>query len=249
MHNQTSKKLSISILITLALLIGMIAPAFAATRLTLTVIEVVPGGMIKLRVENMPGGTTFTVRMGPSGSQGVGGGLVAHFDSGSGGTQEYRFEVHESVRHNTFVDVRVDDLAGTYGFITFDNSKFYPAGTTTVTATPVPSSGSTTTSTGSTTTTTGSPNLKVVNSQKGGWVKVQFAGLPVNTEFTVRIGMAGTRAAGVYGYVVAHFTTDTSGTQIGTFEVPFPLRAQATLDFRAEATNFVYVITFANEDK
>ena len=230
----------------MALLIGLIAPAFAANRLVITVVEVVPHGLVKLKVENLPGGTEFTVRMGKAGSEGIGGGLVAHFDSGSGGTQEYWFEIHEIVRDNTFVDVRIDDLAGTYGFLTFNNSVAYPAGSTTVaTPTPAPATGGPTTPSG----TTGSPNLQVVNSQKGGWVRVQFVGLPINKEFTVRIGMVGTRAAGIYGYVVAHFTTDSTGTQTGTFEVPFSLRNQGTLDFRAEATGYVYVITFANVDK
>jgi len=249
MHNQTARRFSISVMVTLALLLGLIAPVFAASTLTLTVLEVVPGGLVKLMVENMPAGTEFTVTMGKSGSQGIGGGLIAHFDSGSGGTQEYLFEIHESVRDNTFVDVRVDDKAGSYGYITFDNSKAYPGGTTTTAPTPAPSTGGPTTTTTTTTSTYGSTNLTVVNSQKGGWVKVQFVGLPVNKEFTVRIGMVGTRAAGIYGYVVAHFTTDASGGQIGTFEVPFPLRNQASLDFRAEASGYVYVLTFPNVDK
>jgi hypothetical protein len=240
MINQTAKKISISIVVTLALLFGMVAPVFAVTRLQISVIEVVPGGYVRLQVGNLPGNTEFTVRMGKAGGEGIGGGLVAHFNSGAGGTQEYLFEVHESVRNNSSVDVRIDDLAGTYGILTFNNSKAYPGGTTV--ATPKPSSATTTT-----TSVTG--NLQVVNSQKGGWVKVLLAGLPVGKEFTVRIGMAGTRAANIYGYVVAHFTTDATGNQIGTFEVPFSLRNQASLDFRAESTGNVYVLTFANVDK
>jgi len=247
MQNQTAhsaKRMGISVFVALALLVALVAPVFAANRLTLTVVEVQPGGLLKLKVENMPSGT-YTVRMGKAGSQGIAGGLVAHFDSG-GGTQEFLFEIHESVRHNSFVDVRVDDGAGSFGYLTFDNTKFYPAGAATVTTpTPAPSTGTTTTKPS----TSAGGNLVVVGSQKGGWVKVQFAGLPANKEFTVRIGMAGTRAAGVYGYVVAHFTTDASGTQTGTFEVPFPLRNQASLDFRAETSGYVYVLTFPNVDK
>jgi hypothetical protein len=246
MNNQTTKRVGLSVVITLALLALMAAPVFAVNTLKLTIVEVVPGGLVKVQVENLPSSTEFAVRMGKAGTQGIAGGLVAHFDSGSGGTQEYTFEVHESVRNTHLVDLRIDDNAGTAGYVTFDNSKAYPAGSSSSSG----SSETTTPATGGTSSTgTTNGNMVLMAAQQGGWVKMQFTGLPADTTFTVRIGMAGTQAANIYGYVVAHFTTTSSGEQIGTFEIPFPLRNQSNLDFRAEATGHVYVLTFENADQ
>lgn len=241
MQIQALKRFYFSFIIILALLVGIVSPALAATGPVIEVLEVVPGGLVKLRISNMPDNADFAVRMGKSGTQGIAGGLVAHFDSGTVGTQEYWFEIHESVRKVALVDMRIDDGDGNVAWKTFNNSKALPP-VTAPAATPVAS-----TSTGGTTSTTG--NLTVVNVQQGGWVKVMILDLPANKEFTVRIGMAGTQAANGFGYVIAHFDTNSTSSRTSTFEIPFPLRAQARLDLRVEATGSVHVISFDNVDK
>jgi len=240
MKIQALKRFYFSFIIILALLVGIVAPALAATGPVIEVVEVVPGGLVKLRISNMPDNTDFAVRMGKSGTQGIAGGLVAHFNSGTVGTQEYWFEVHESVRKVALVDVRIDDGGGITAWKTFNNSKALPP-VTAPAATPVASSGGGTVSSGDV--------LTVVNVQKGGWVKVMILGLPANKEFTVRIGVAGTQAANGLGYVVAHFDTNSTNSRTSTFEIPFPLRAQARLDLRVEATGSAHVVSFDNVDK
>jgi len=241
MQIQAQKRFYFSFIIILALLVGVVSPALAATGPAIEVLEVIPGGLVKLRISNMPDNTDFAVRMGKSGTQGIAGGLVAHFNSGTVGTQEYWFEVHESVRKVALVDVRIDDGGGIAAWKTFNNAKALPP-VTAPAATPVASSSS-----GGTVTQTGV--LTVVNVQQGGWVKVMIVGLPANKEFTVRIGVAGTQAASGLGYVVAHFDTNSDTSRTSTFEIPFPLRAQAKLDLRVEATGSVHVVSFDNVDK
>ena len=240
MKIQALKRFYFSFIIILALLVGIVAPALAATGPVIEVVEVVPGGLVKLRISNMPDNADFAVRMGKSGTQGIAGGLVAHFNSGTVGTQEYWFEIHESVRKVALVDVRIDDGDGNVAWKTFNNAKALPP-VTAPAATPVASSG------GGTVTQTGV--LTVVNVQQGGWVKVMIIGLPANKEFTVRIGVAGTQAASGLGYVVAHFDTNSTNSRTSTFEIPFPLRAQTRLDLRVEATGSVHVVSFDNVDK
>jgi hypothetical protein len=191
----------------------------------------------------MPDNTDFAVRMGKVGTQGIAGGLVAHFNSGGGATQEYWFEIHESVRKAALVDVRIDDGGGITAWKTFNNSKAQPP-VTSPAATPVP-----VVSGGTPLITNTDGSLTLLNVQKGGWVKVSMFNLPVNKTFTVRIGMAGTQAANGLGYVVAHFDTSSTGAETGTFEIPFALRAQARLDFRVETTGFARVLSFDNVDK
>jgi hypothetical protein len=244
MKIQALKRFYFSFIIILALLVGIVSPALAATPPVIEVLEVVPGGLVKLRISNMPDNADFAVRMGPVGTQGIAGGLVAHFNSGSVGTGEYLFEIHESVRKAALVDVRIDAGNGNVAWKTFNNSKALPPVTAPAT-TPVPvASGGTTT-----TVTNADGTLILLNVQKGGWVKLSMINLPVNKTFTVRIGMAGTGAVNGLGYVVAHFDTTSTGAQTGTFEIPFALRAQARLDFRIETTGFSRMLSFDNVDK
>ena len=242
MKIQALKRFHFSFIIILALLVGIVSPALAATPPVIEVLEVVPGGLVKLSISNMPDNTDFAVRMGKVGTQGIAGGLVAHFNSGGGATQEYWFEIHESVRKAALVDVRIDDGGG--------NAPGKPS------TTPRPSRPSRPpprppfrllAEAPLITNTDGS--LTLLNVQKGGWVKVSMFNLPVNKTFTVRIGMAGTQAANGLGYVVAHFDTSSTGAETGTFEIPFALRAQARLDFRVETTGCVRVLSFDNVDK
>ena len=141
------------------------------------------------------------------------------------------------------VDVRIDDGSGTSAWRTFNNATAVPPIAVT-TATPVPAA-----SGGAAPVTNTDGSIALLNVQKGGWVKVSMFNLPVNKTFTVRIGMAGTGAANGLGYVVAHFDTTSTGSETGTFEIPFALRAQARLDFRVETSGFSRVLSFDNVDK
>ena len=99
---------------------GFLTPAVAGTQPVITVIGNVPGGMVYVRVDNLPANTMFVVTMGPAGSGGIGG-LVAHFDTGPGGTRLFKFELHANVRLASSIDMRIDDGAGTYAVATFEN--------------------------------------------------------------------------------------------------------------------------------
>ena len=92
MKIQALRRFHVSFIVILALLIGVVSPALAATSPVIEVIGVIPGGFVTLKISNLPDNTEFSVRMGPVGTQGIAGGLVAHFNSGSGGQQEYVFE-------------------------------------------------------------------------------------------------------------------------------------------------------------
>ncbi len=243
MKLQAPRRFIISLAVIFILLVGAVSPAFAASQPVIEVTGVVPGGLVTVKISNLPGNTEFTVRMGPSGTQGIAGGLVAHFNTNGGGTQEYTFEVHESVRHTALVDIRIDDGAGTSAWRTFNNAKPFPA----VAATSAPATPAATPAPVVATSAQG--DLVVLNVQQGGWVKVAMFNLPPGKTFTVRIGAAGTQAANGLGYVVAHFESSSAGQETGTFEIPFNLRAQARLDLRVETAGFARTVSFDNVDR
>jgi hypothetical protein len=228
-----------ALVIVLALMTALILPAFAAGQPVLKIASVSPGSMLSVRVDNLPANTTFAVTMKQAGSSAAGG-LVAHFESGAGGTQWYSFEIHTDVRSSASVEVRIDSGTGYAATAVFDNTSAYTAPA----ATAVP----TTTSFG-----TGgavvkvSPGIRLVHVQKGGWVQVELRGMPANEEMAVTFSKAG--SAGLGGEVMAHLNTGTMGTWTFLFEIPVGLSKETSLDVRVAGASTTYVLTFANVDK
>jgi len=232
------KKLSLTLALTAALLMGFLTPAVAGTQPVIAVIGNVPGGMVYVRVDNLPANTMFVVTMGPAGSGGIGG-LVAHFDTGPGGTRLYKFELHANIRLASSIDMRIDNGAGTYAVATFENINL-PRPSTQPTTTPtIPATGGLVVNV--------TTSLQLLNVQKGGWVKVAMVNFPADKDYTVRIGTVAT--GGLNGSVVAGVHTGTGAVSQALFEIPFLFRNEPSLVLRLESGVKSYILTFANVDK
>ncbi len=236
------QELSLTLALTAALLMGVLTPAVAGAQPVITVIGNDPGGMVYVRVDNLPANTMFVVTMGPAGSGGIGG-LVAHFDTGPGGTRLFKFELHANIRLASTIDMRIDNGAGTYAVTTFENIKL-----------PRPSTQPTTQPTTTPTVpATGGPvvsaltSLQLLNVQKGGWVKVAMVNFPAGKDYTARIGTVAT--GGLNGSVVGGVHTGTGTASQALFEIPFLFRNEPSLVLRLENGVKSYVLTFANVDK
>ena len=236
-------KLGLALAIVTTLVSAAIVPAVAAVQPVITVTNVNPGSQVTFRVDNMPANTKMAVTMGAAGTAGFGP-TVAHIISGSGGTQTFTVEILSDVRNAAAIAMRVDSGTGLAAFTTFTNTGAFvsptavPTAVPVATATPVFGTGGATTS--------GVTTLRVIHVQQGGWFQVLFNNLPLSTSFSVTVGAAGT--AGVGGYLVAHMKTTATGPTVatGTFEIPFPLHNNTTMDARFEGGGFVYVVTFSN---
>ena len=224
-----------------ALFGGAFLPVNAALSPVITQVGVRDHSMVQLRIDNLPANTDFAVTMGPAGSGGYDH-LVAHFTTAAAGSYTYWFEILADVRNDATADVRIDDSSGSSASLTFKTT----SGTTVVaTATPVatavptavPASG------GAVSTST---SVKAVHVVQGGLVLIQVSNLPVDVEFTVTIGAAGTQGLG--GTLIAHLSSSsTAGTvAICKFEIPTTLRTAASMDLRMEGGGHVYVVTFNN---
>ena len=223
-----------------ALFGGAFLPVNAALSPVITQVGVRDNSMVQLRIDNLPANTEFAVTMGEAGSGGYDH-LIAHFTTAGAGSYTYWFEILSDVKNDPTADVRIDDHSGTSATLTFKT-----ASTTTVVSTPVPTTvPSSTTSTGGAYVST-STSVKAVHVVQGGLVLIQVSNLPLNIEFTITIGAAGTQ--GIGGTLIAHLNSgSTAGNvAISKFEIPTTLRTAASMDFRMEGGGYVYVVTFNN---
>jgi hypothetical protein len=232
--------------IVLALIAALYLPALAAAtgQPVLKIVKVLPGDAITVWIDNLPANTSFTVSMKQVGNSAVGG-IVAHFESGTGGSRQYSFEIHADVRSLTNVEFRIDSGTGYAATAIFNNTSSLTAPVATAAPVVPVATVAPTTTTGATSNL--SSGIRMVHVQKGGWVQVELRGMPSDEEMTVTIGKAGTQSIG--GSVVAHLNTGTVGTWTFLFEIPITLSKEASLDVRIEGNKALYVLTFDNAEK
>lgn len=190
---------------------------------TLAVVSVLSDSAVTVQAGNLPADTDFTVRMGESGTQGLGGSVAAGFNSGAGGMVVHTFDIPASLIGLPVIDIRIDALGGYYASTSFNN----PPGSS---AAPVG---------------VGGASSLFVNSVIGNSMLTFIANnLPANTVFTVRIGAAGSQGNG--GNVVANFETVDGGTFNHLVEIPTNLYGSEKLDLRIEAAGGYAIYTTFN---
>ena len=81
------------------------------------------GGIVKATFNNMPANMTLTVSISPVGTGGVGGKVVAHVDTGAGGSSTHFLEIPVTLMSNAQLEIR---LTGPVYFVmtTFNNVNF-----------------------------------------------------------------------------------------------------------------------------
>jgi len=250
---QSLAKNRISVIFQLTLKIGLVLasamltlgastlPAQAkSARLSITPIIVRPNAYLYLQVDNMPSDQDFGVWMGPPGSGGVGGWLVAHFNSEQGGSHTYRFEIHTNAAKYSRVDVRIQSSGGYSASASFDNS------TRAYTELPTLAQDYTAQPAVKPVVFNGPIQVRILHVEQGGTVVAELANLPANAELTVSIAPAGLN--GEDGYVVANLSTGNQkdGVLVGTFEIPFPLRSASSIDLRVDVAGKVFLTRFVN---
>ena len=205
-----------------ALFGGAFLPVNAALSPVITQVGVRDHSMVQLRIDNLPANTDFAVTMGPAGKGGYDH-LIAHFTTAGAGSYTFWFEILSDVRNAATADVRIDDHSGNSASLTFKTA----SATTVATATPAPTAVPTA-APGSGGAVSTSSSVKAVQVVKGGLVLIQVSNLPVNVEFTITIGAAGTQ--GIGGTLIAHMNSgSTAGTvAIAKFEIPTTLRSAAS---------------------
>lgn len=213
-----------------ALMVGVILPANANGSMpVITVLNVIPSSLVQVQISNLPTGVTFRVTEGAAGTQGIGGSIVANFDS-AGGSGIFLFEIASAIKNNSKVDLRID--GGSYSaYVTFANvAAAAPVVTTVATvATPKPLAPSAT-------------SAKVVHVQKGGLVVVSMTGMPAGQTFSVYVCKPG----GASATLVANVDTALGASFLAYYEIPVTLSSQATLEVRIMNSSYLFVLPFNN---
>jgi hypothetical protein len=93
-----------------------------STSSSVKAIHVVQGGLVLIQVSNLPLNVVFTVTIGAAGTQGIGGTLIAHLNSGStaGNSAICKFEIPTTLRTAASMDFRMEGGGYVY-VVTFNN--------------------------------------------------------------------------------------------------------------------------------
>jgi hypothetical protein len=88
-------------------------------------VHVVQGGLVLIQYSNLPVNVTFTITIGAAGTQGIGGTLIAHLDSGStsGNVAISKFEIPTNLRSAASMDFRMEGGGYVY-VVTFNNVNY-----------------------------------------------------------------------------------------------------------------------------
>ncbi|PKN85262.1 MAG: hypothetical protein CVU46_11575 [Chloroflexi bacterium HGW-Chloroflexi-8] len=193
---------------------------------TTSIVSVVKGEDVTIKVYNLPVNIDFKVLIGKYGTLGVGGTQVATFDSLAGGTQTFTFDIPAALKDEAKLAIRLEATEGVkyfaYDWFVNNTAATVTSTPTTTTPTPAPSGYK------------GYPTSAIVSAVKAEDVTIKFINLPKDTDFKVLIGKYGTK--GVGGTQVGTFDSAAGGTQTFTYDIPDALINEARLAIRLEAT-------------
>lgn len=192
-------------LVAVAVFVG-VSPAYASTIPTITVTNVVTDQTVTIQTNNFPPNQNFVVTMGPFGTQGIGGYVVATTNSGVGGSFSATYNIPAQLKGAYQIAIRMQ-TTHTYPFFAYN--WFYNNTTGTggqPPTTPIPPG------------YTGIPTFTVCSVTRDTSVTIRTNNLPPNHTFTVTMGPFGTQ--GVNGYVVGTLNSGTGGQLSATFNIP-----------------------------
>jgi hypothetical protein len=192
----------------------------AASIPTFTIVSVVSDQTVTIRTHNFPANQTFTARMGPMGTRGIGGTVVGTVDSGTGGVFEATFDIPAGLRSSHQIAIRLDSPAGFFAFNWFYNTTTVPVPPGTPAPTPLPPF-------------RGIPTFSIVEVERDQTVTIRTHNFPVNQTFTARMGPMGTR--GIGGTVVGTVDSGDGGVFEATFSIPEGLRSSHRVAIRMDS--------------
>lgn len=224
------------LLLLLVVLVGTAVVAAAQTIPTITIVAVERDQTVTVRTHNFPANRAFTVRMGPMGTRGMNGTVVATTNSGAGGTMDVTYNIPQGLQGSRQIAIRLDAPGGYYAYNWFYNNTTSGAvtGTPAATATPGP-----TATPGATSTPRANiPTFSIVSVERDSSVTIRTNNFPANQAFTVRMGALGTR--GINGTVAATTDSGSGGSFEATYTIPENLRGRSTIAIRLESPSGYY---------
>lgn len=207
------------LLVALAVFAG-VNQARSSTIPTFSISSVVTDTSVTIQTYNFPANQNFTVTMGPMGSRGVGGTVVATTNSGVGGSFSATYNIPAHLKGSRQIAIR---LQTSHAYPYYAYNWFY---NNTTTGTP---------GQGGVPGYTGIPTFSISAVDMDKTVTIQTANFPPNQTFTVRMGAMGTK--GVNGIVVGTMQSGVGGALKATFNIPAQLQKSYQIAIRAETAH------------
>lgn len=207
----------------LALVVGAAAifawagPARSSTIPTISITSVVTDTTVTIQANNFPANQNFTVTMGPMGTQGINGYVVATTNSGVGGTFSATYNIPTQLKGAQQVAIR---LQTSHAYPYYAYNWFW---------------NNTSAGTGGIPGYTGIPTFSIVSVEAGKTVTIQTANFPPNQAFTITMGPMGSR--GVNGIVVGTLNSGVGGVLKATFNIPSQLATAYQIAIRAQTAH------------
>jgi hypothetical protein len=215
-------KNKLGILMAVAMLAVLVIPASASpSKLvpTTSIISVVQDQSVTIRTDYFPAYDTFDVRMGLSGTQGIGGILVSRLTTGAGGSFLANFHIPSELQGQQIISIRLESPTSVY----YSYNWFYNS-----TAAVVPNNYSPTTYPSAMTPTwrgiqAGMPRFDITSVEKGGSIRVTLINYPADRDYAVY--MKDGRSAYTTWYGVTAFNSASGGIfTAGPWIIPAALR-------------------------
>ncbi len=194
---------------------------------TFNIQSVVTDSTVTIYTYNFPANDSFTVTMGPYGSLGIGGMVVATTNSGSGGSFQVTYSIPDGLKGSSKIAIRLQSpTSGYYAYNWFVNN-------TTTTATPTP--------TGATATPLPPQVIPTFNIQSvvtDSTVTIYTYNFPANDSYTVTMGPYG--GLGIGGTVVATTGSGSGGSFAVTYSIPDGLKGSSKIAIRLQSPTTGY---------
>jgi hypothetical protein len=193
----------ISILITILALTAFVFPITASAHTVpyFTILEVVNDQTVTIQAYNFSANDSLRVTMGPYGSYGINGVVVADSSTGSSGSFTATYTIPSTLAGSEKIAIRLE--SPTTGFFAYN--WFWNNPSTAPVTTPIPGY-------------SGFPTFSIKSVVMNQSVTILTNNLPPNDTFTVTMGKYGTQ--GVGGTVVATTNSGSGGTLELTYTIP-----------------------------
>jgi hypothetical protein len=213
-----------SLVIVVGLATGLVGNAQAYATPITSIVSINSGVSVTVAGTNFPSGQNFTVRMGPYGSDGVGGTVVGSYNTGSGAYFTSTYAIPSALKGVDKIAIRFESPQGIFSYNWFNNTASTSAPA--VPGSPFGPYGY-----------TGYPTFDISSVSAGSSVTILTHNMPVGQVFTVRIGDFGT--LGIGGIVVGS-TSDSGGSFSATYAIPSALASKPKLAIRLDGPTGYY---------
>ncbi len=193
---------------------------------TFSISSVVKDSSVTITTANFPANDSFNVRMNYMGTQGIGGTLVATQASGTGGTFSATYTIPDFLKGQYQIAIRLESpTSGYYAFNWFYNNT---AGGGSGTPVPTPTNAPPVTI----------PTFGIQSVVKDSTVMIITNNFPANDNYTVTMGLMGTK--GIGGVVVGTQASGTGGSFTATYTIPASLAGQDQIAIRLQSPTTGY---------